>query len=73
MNFAVLDFETNGYKGASVLSASSIVFDGEGRVLDFFNRFYLSTEPFDHQLTRIHGPQPATSPGNGDYSDLASC
>lgn len=54
-NFAVFDLETNGYRGASALSASTIVFDGAGRVLDFFNRFYFPVEPFDSRLTRIHG------------------
>ncbi|MBQ9564106.1 MAG: 3'-5' exonuclease, partial [Synergistaceae bacterium] len=55
MNIAVFDLETNGYRGASVLSASSIVFDGAGRVLDLYNRFYLPVEPFDSRLVRIHG------------------
>ena len=55
MNIAVFDLETNGYRGASVLSASSIVFDETGRVFDFFNRFYLPVEPFDPGLVRVHG------------------
>ena len=59
MNVAVFDLETNGYRGASVLSASSIVFDCAGRVLDFFNRFYLPVEPFNSYLTRIHGLTPS--------------
>ena len=66
MNLAVLDFETNGYAGTSVLSASSIVFsvphgdarDETGRILDVFNRFYLPVEPFDRCLTRVHGLTP---------------
>ncbi len=58
MNLAVLDFETNGYAGTSVLSASSIVFDGAGNILDVFNRFYLPVEPFNHYLTRVHGLTP---------------
>ncbi|MCR5347983.1 MAG: hypothetical protein K6E38_09445 [Fretibacterium sp.] len=58
MNLAVLDFETNGCAGTSVLSASSIVFDEAGRILDFFNRFYLPAEPFNRYLTRVHGLTP---------------
>lgn len=58
MNLAVFDLETNGYAGSSVLSASSIVLDGAGRILDFFNRFYLPTEPFNARLFRIHGLTP---------------
>jgi DNA polymerase III epsilon subunit-like protein len=55
MNVAVFDLETNGLMGSSVLSASSIVFDDEGVVLDVFNRFYLPLEPHDDYVTRIHG------------------
>lgn len=58
MNLAVFDLETNGYAGSSVLSASSIVLDEAGRILDFFNRFYLPTEPFNVRLFRIHGLTP---------------
>ena len=55
MNIAVFDLETNGMSGSSVLSASSIVFDEEGVVLDFFNRFYLPQERPDGYAARIHG------------------
>ena len=55
MNIAAFDLETNGYPGTSVLSASSIVFDEAGRLLAFFNRFYLPTEPFNRWLVRVHG------------------
>lgn len=58
MNLAVFDLETNGYAGSSVLSASSIVLDEAGRMLAFFNRFYLPTEPFNPYLFRIHGLTP---------------
>ena len=58
MRAAVFDLETNGYAGRSVLSASSIVFDEGGRLLDVFNRFYLPAEPFDPRLFRIHGLTP---------------
>ena len=58
MNLAVLDFETNGYAGTSVLSASSIVFDEAGHIFDIFNRFYLPVEPFNRYLTRVHGLTP---------------
>jgi hypothetical protein len=34
MNFAVFDLETNGLKGSSVVSASSIVFDQSGFFLE---------------------------------------
>ena len=58
MNLAVFDLETNGYAGSSVLSASSIVLDEAGRMLAFFNRFYLPTEPFNPYLFRVHGLTP---------------
>ncbi|MDR2179996.1 MAG: 3'-5' exonuclease [Synergistaceae bacterium] len=58
MNIAVFDLETNGLQGSSVLSASSIVFDDEGVVLDVFNRFYLPLEPHNSYVTRIHGLTP---------------
>ncbi len=58
MNLAVFDLETNGYAGSSVLSASSLVLDEAGRLLAFFNRFYLPTEPFNSHLFRIHGLTP---------------
>jgi hypothetical protein len=34
------------------------VFDGEGAVLDIFNRFYLPHERFDRYAVRIHGLTP---------------
>ncbi|MDR1741175.1 MAG: 3'-5' exonuclease [Synergistaceae bacterium] len=52
---AVFDVETNGGAGASVLSASSIVFDESGVMLDVFNRFYFPAERFDPFTARIHG------------------
>jgi hypothetical protein len=55
MNAAVFDLETNGLRGSSVLSASSIVFSDDGGVLDVFNRFYLPLEPHNRHVTRIHG------------------
>jgi hypothetical protein len=58
MNMAVFDVESNGMTGSSVLSASSIVFDDDGRLLDIFNRFYLPHEPFDRYAVRIHGLTP---------------
>ena len=58
MNIAVFDVETNGMAGTSVLSASSIVFDGEGRLLGLFNRFYLPIEPPDERVARVHGLTP---------------
>ncbi|GHS90961.1 hypothetical protein AGMMS49957_17660 [Synergistales bacterium] len=58
MILAVFDLETNGGPGASVLSASSIVFDELGRILDIFNRFYLPVEKFDAFTARIHGLTP---------------
>ncbi len=53
--FAVFDLETNGFRGASVVSASSIVFSEEGHILDFFNRFYFPEERPDPQTQRVHG------------------
>ena len=55
MNFAVFDLETNGLKGSSVVSASSIVFDDRGHIRDFFNRFYFPTETPDYATEKIHG------------------
>jgi len=55
MNIAVFDLETNGMAGASVVSASSIIFDSEGAVLDVFNRFYLPTEHLNYHAVRVHG------------------
>lgn len=59
MNFAVLDLETNGFKGRSVVSASSIVFDEQGTILDFFNRYYFPTERPDEGAIRVHGLAPS--------------
>lgn len=56
--FAVFDLETNGFKRASALSASSMVFDGEGRILDFFNRFYYPEERPNPKTEKIHGLLP---------------
>ncbi len=56
--FAVFDVETNGFKGSSTVSASSIVFTGEGRIVDFFNRFYHSEERPDRRTERVHGLTP---------------
>jgi DNA polymerase-3 subunit epsilon len=58
MNIAVFDLETNGMMGSSVLSASSIVFDDQGVVLDVFNRFYLPLERPNIYAVRIHGLTP---------------
>lgn len=59
MNFAVLDLETNGFKGRSVVSASSLVFDENGRIRDFFNRYYLPTEKPDQGAINVHGLTPS--------------
>jgi len=56
--FAVFDLETNGFKGASAVSASSLVFTEEGRIVDFFNRFYHSEERPDRRTERVHGLTP---------------
>ncbi|MDR1649301.1 MAG: hypothetical protein LBR71_03485 [Synergistaceae bacterium] len=58
MNIAVFDVESNGMMGSSVLSASSIVFDGDGALLDIFNRFYLPQERLDRYAVRVHGLTP---------------
>lgn len=59
MNFAVLDLETNGFKGRSVVSASSLVFDENGKIHDFFNRYYLPTEKPDQGAINVHGLTPS--------------
>lgn len=42
-------------RGTSVLSASSIVFDGDGKILDYFNRFYFPEESgIDSGALRVH-------------------
>ncbi len=56
--FAVFDVETNGFKGASTVSASSVVFTEEGEILDFFNRFYHSEERPDPRTEAVHGLTP---------------
>ena len=58
MKMAVFDLETNGLKGSSVLSASSIVFDDEGTIWDVFNRFYFPLERFDGYAEHVHGLTP---------------
>lgn len=55
VKIATLDLETNGFKGRSVLSASSIIFDDQGRIIDFFNRFYFPIEKLDLKAVQIHG------------------
>jgi DNA polymerase III epsilon subunit-like protein len=55
MNIAVFDLETNGMAGASALSASSIVFDTAGNILDIFNRFYFPAERPNPYAERVHG------------------
>ena len=53
--YGVFDVESNGFRGTSVLSASSIVFDVDGRILDFFNRFYFPEEGrIDPGALRVH-------------------
>ena len=63
MNIAAFDLETNGYPGTSVLSASSIVFDEAGRLLAFFNRFYLPTETFNRWRPKGSWPCAPAAPG----------
>jgi DNA polymerase III epsilon subunit-like protein len=58
VNIAVFDLETNGMAGSSVVSASSIVFNGEGTLLGLFNRFYLPFERPDDCAARVHGLTP---------------
>ena len=55
MNVAVFDLETNGMAGSSAVSASSIVFDSKGAILDVFNRFYLPAERVNPYAVRVHG------------------
>ena len=55
MNVAVFDLETNGLAGSSVVSASSIVFDAKGTILDIFNRFYLPAERVNPYAAEVHG------------------
>ncbi len=53
--YGVLDVESNGLRGTSVLSASSIVFDGDGKILDYFNRFYFPEESrIDSGALKVH-------------------
>ncbi len=53
--YAVFDLETNGFRGASAVSASSIIFTGEGRIVDIFNRFYFPEERPSPRTERVHG------------------
>ena len=53
--YGVFDVESNGFKGTSVLSASSIVFDGDGKILDYYNRFYFPEESrIDSGALKVH-------------------
>lgn len=53
--YGVFDVESNGFRGTSVLSASSIVFDADGNILDYFNRFYFPEEGrIDPGAFRVH-------------------
>ena len=47
---AFIDFETNGFKGSSVLSVAVIREDGET-----FNRYYYPTEDFNPDAIRVNG------------------
>ena len=53
--YAVFDLETNGFRGASAVSASSIIFTAEGRIVDIFNRFYYPEEGPSSLTNNIHG------------------
>lgn len=53
--YGVFDVESNGFRGTSVLSASSIVFGGDGKILDYFNRFYFPEEGrIDPGALKVH-------------------
>lgn len=53
--YAVFDLETNGFRGASAVSASSIIFTAEGRIVDIFNRFYYPEERPSRRTEAVHG------------------
>ncbi|MDR1978300.1 MAG: 3'-5' exonuclease [Synergistaceae bacterium] len=72
MNIAVFDLETNGMAGSSVLSASSIVFDDGGTILDVFNRFYLPLERPDPYAERVHGLTPGRLLALREHLDIPS-
>ena len=58
MNLAVLDLETNGFRGTSVLSVSAIVFSHEGRILDVYDRYYFPEEQFRISALLVNGLYP---------------
>lgn len=58
MNLAVLDLETNGFQGTSVLSVSAIVFSHEGRILDVYDRYYFPEEEFQRGALEVNGLYP---------------
>lgn len=58
MNLAVLDLETNGFQGTSVLSVSAVVFDHAGRVLDAYDRYYFPEEEFSPGALGVNGLYP---------------
>ena len=73
IRYAVLDFETNGFVGRSVVSASSIVFDGQGVILGYFNRFYFPRETPDWRTEQVHGlttPRLAALRRNAAYPEF---
>jgi len=58
MNLAVLDLETNGFQGTSVLSVSAVVFSHEGRILDVYDRYYFPEEAFSPGALGVNGLYP---------------
>ena len=53
--YAVFDLETNGFRGASAVSATSIIFTAEGHIADIFNRFYYPEERPSRRTEAVHG------------------
>ncbi|MEA4880389.1 MAG: hypothetical protein VB045_02840, partial [Synergistaceae bacterium] len=53
--YAVFDLETNGFRGASAVSASSIIFTADGRIVDIYNRFYYPEERPSRRTETVHG------------------
>ena len=58
MNLAVLDLETNGFQGTSVLSVSAVVFDQARRVLDASDRYDFPEEEFSPGALGVNGLYP---------------
>ncbi len=52
---SIIDFETNGFEGSSVLEIAVIKIDRDCNPTSLLNRFYFPREPFNIKAIRING------------------